>query len=284
MARLQTLRTKLRKEKIYPVHILLIAFAVIQLFPLYFMFTMSLKGTAEIFGENMAGLPKEWRWDNYAVALTTGNVPRYFFNSVIVTGGSIVLCLILGLMAGYALTRMEWKLKEKMNSFFMLGLTIPIHACLLPVFLILRNLKMLDSYQALIIPYAAFSLTMSILISNGFMAGIPRELEEAACMDGCNVYQIFFRIILPLMRPAFSTIAIFVFLSAWNELMYATVFINDSMYRTLTVGIQNLSSAYRTDWGAIGAALVIASFPTIIAYCFLSKQVQNSMIAGAIKG
>lgn len=275
---------KLKKARIYPVHIILVLFAVIQLFPLYFMLTMSLKGNVEIFGQNMMGLPKEWMWENYATALTTGNVAHYFLNSVIVTGFTILICLTCGLMACYALTRMVWKGREKMNSFFMLGLTIPIHASLLPIFLILKEVKMLDSYLALILPYAAFSLSMAILICNGFIANIPRELEESACIDGCNVYQIFGKIILPLMKPAYSTVAIFVFLQAWNELMFAVVFINDSKYRTLTVGIQNLSSAYTTNWGAIAASLVLASFPTILAYCFMSKQVQKSMIAGAIKG
>ena len=116
------------------------------------------------------------------------------------------------------------------------------------------------------------------------MERIPREVEEAACLDGCNVYQIFFRIILPLMKPAFSTVAIFAFLQAWNELMFAVIFISKERYRTVTVGIQNLSSAFTTDWGAIAASLVIATLPVMVLYIFLSKKIQESMVAGAIKG
>ena len=266
------------------VFVILIIWAAIQLFPLYWMFTFSLKDNSEIFGQNIIGLPRNWLWSNYSEALTTGNMGRYFFNSVIVTGGTILLTTMLALMATYALTRMIWRGQKVMNMVFMLGLTVSIHAAILPVFIILRNLKMLDSYQALILPYSAFALSMAILISGSFMQSIPRELEESACIDGCSVYGIFFRIILPLMKPALSTIGIFVFLQAWNELMFAVIFISSSKYRTLSVGIQTLCGAYTTDWGPIGAALVIATFPTLIVYCFMNKKIQESLLVGAVNG
>ncbi|MBA4687968.1 MAG: carbohydrate ABC transporter permease [Candidatus Galacturonibacter soehngenii] len=256
----------------------------ISLFPLYFMLTFSLKSNKEIFGENIIGLPKEWLWSNYEAALTTGNMLKYFLNSFIVTGCTIALTLMASLMASYALTRLIWKGRKTLNQIFMLGLTVPIHAAILPVFIMLRNLRMTNSYQALIIPYTAFALAMAIMICESFIENIPVELEEAACMDGCGVYRIFFQIILPLMKPAFSTIAIFTFLQAWNELMFAVIFISDSNYRTLSVGIQTLSGSYTTEWGPIGAALVIATFPTLLIYIFMSKKIQDSLIAGAVKG
>lgn len=256
----------------------------ISIFPLYWMLTFSLKSNKEIFGENIIGLPKEWLWSNYEAALTTGNMLKYFLNSFIVTGCTIALTLMASLMATYALTRLVWKGRKTLNQIFMLGLTVPIHAAILPVFIILRNLKMTNSYQALIVPYTAFALAMAIMICESFIENIPVELEEAACMDGCGVYRIFFQIILPLMKPAFSTIAIFTFLQAWNELMFAVIFISDSNYRTLSVGIQTLSGSYTTEWGPIGAALVIATFPTLLVYIFMSKKIQDSLIAGAVKG
>lgn len=256
----------------------------ISIFPLYWMLTFSLKSNKEIFGENIIGLPKEWLWSNYEAALTTGNMLKYFLNSFIVTGCTIALTLTASLMATYALTRLVWKGRKALNQIFMLGLTVPIHAAILPVFIILRNLRMTNSYQALIVPYTAFALAMAIMICESFIENIPVELEEAACMDGCGVYRIFFQIILPLMKPAFSTIAIFTFLQAWNELMFAVIFISDSNYRTLSVGIQTLSGSYTTEWGPIGAALVIATFPTLLVYIFMSKKIQDSLIAGAVKG
>lgn len=265
-------------------YLILAFWTFISIFPLYWMFTFSLKSNKEIFGENIIGLPKDWLWSNYQAALTTGNMLKYFLNSFIVTGFTIGLTLMASLMATYALTRLVWKGQKTMNNIFMLGLTVPIHAAILPVFIILRNLHMTNSYQALIIPYTAFALAMAIMICESFIENVPVELEEAACMDGCGVYRIFLQIILPLMKPAFSTIAIFTFLQAWNELMFAVIFISDSNYRTLSVGIQTLSGSYTTDWGPIGAALVIATFPTLLVYIFMSKKIQDSLIAGAVKG
>ena len=125
---------------------------------------------------------------------------------------------------------------------------------------------------------------MGILISTGFMGDIPYDLDEAAFLDGCGVWGIFFRVIVPLMLPAVSTVGIYTFLQCWNELMFATVFICKEAFKTLPVGIQGLSGQYTTEWGPIGAALTLATVPTLIVYIFLSRQIQESFIAGAVKG
>lgn len=262
----------------------LLVVAIIQLFPLYWMFSFSLKNNAEIFGGNPIGLPKFWLWSNYTQALLKGNVGHYFFNSVIVTGATIILTAIISVMASYALTRMVFKLRKPLNSLFILGLTVPLHSALLPIFIMLRNLKLVNSYWALILPYAAFAIPMAILIISGFMVSLPKELEEAACIDGCSIYKIFFTIILPLMKPAIATVTIFTFLQAWNELMFAVVFISDVKFKTLTVGIQSLAGQYTTEWGPIGAGLMVATIPTLAIYAFMSKKVQESLVVGAVKG
>lgn len=266
------------------VYTILIIWALIQVFPIYWMFTFSLKDNSEIFGENMIGLPRQWLWSNYEAALTVGNMGRYFLNSVIVTGGTILITTIAALMATYALTRLVWKGQKTVNNIFMLGIMVPIHAAILPVLLMLRDLHLTDTYWALIIPYSAFALSMAIMIASSFIVSIPRELEDAAYLDGCSVYGVFWYVILPMMKSCLSTIAIYVFLQAWNELMFALIFISDSKYRTLSVGIQNLAGSYTTEWGPIGAALVIATFPTLLIYCFMSNKIQESMVVGAIKG
>ena len=266
------------------VQIGLILWAVICLFPVYWMFTFSLKSNEEIFGKNVMGLPQNWLWSNYTRALSVGNMGRYFFNSLLVTLVTILIVLIAAIMATYAMTRLHWKGRKRMNSFFMLGLTIPIHAAIVPLYTTLSSMKMLNTYWALIIPYAAFSLSMGILISIGFMGDIPYDLDEAAFLDGCGVWGIFLRVIVPLMLPAVSTVGIYTFLQSWNELMFATVFISKDVFKTLPVGIQSLSGQYTTEWGPIGAALAIATIPTLIVYIFLSKQIQESFIAGAVKG
>ncbi|MDR1018121.1 MAG: carbohydrate ABC transporter permease [Lachnospiraceae bacterium] len=273
-----------RRIKTTVKYVILIFWTLVSLFPLYYMFTFSLKDNREIFGANIIGLPAHWLWSNYKDALTTGNMGLYFMNSIIVTGFTIIFTILFSLMATFALERMVWKGRKQVNAIFMLGLTVPIHAAILPVFIILRKFHMLNSYQSLIIPYVAFALAMAIMISASFMINIPKELEEAACIDGAGIYKIFWTIICPLMKPAFSSVAIFTFLQAWNELMFAIIYISDGRYRTLSVGIQSLSGAYTTEWGPIGAGLVIATFPTLIAYLFMSKKIQASLMAGAIKG
>lgn len=272
------------KAKEIVVYIILGFWALVNLFPIYWMFSFSLKSNEEIYGANVVGLPKEWLWENYASAMNVGNMGRYFLNSIIIAVVTIIVVMLVALMATFALTRMIWKGRKRMNDFFMLGLTIPIHASIVPIYITLSRLGWLNSYRALIIPYAAFSLAMGILICTGFMNELPKDLDEAACIDGCGTWGIFFRIIVPLMKPAVATVSIYTFLQCWNELMFATIFISDSAHKTLPVGVQALTGQFTINWGPIGAALCLATFPTLIFYVFLSKKIQSSFIAGAIKG
>ena len=273
---------KFTKETL--VYLLLAFWALINLFPVYWMFTFSLKSNNEIFGDNVIGLPKEWLWSNYSKALQVGNIGRYFLNSVIIAVVTIALVMAVALMATFALTRFMWKGRKMMNDFFMLGLTIPIHASIVPIYVTLSKLHMLSTYSSLIIPYAVFSLAMAILICTGFMQEIPIELDEAACIDGCGTWRIFFKIIVPLMKPAVATVSIYTFLQCWNELMFANIFVSDKAHKTLPVGVQALSGQYLTEWGPIGAAMVLATFPMLVFYIFFSKKIQDSFIAGAVKG
>lgn len=264
--------------------IILIIVAVIQIYPLVWLAFFSLKDNSEIFSGNVAGLPAHWLWSNYNVALTNGNVITYFLNSVFVTAATILLVLVLASMSAYAITRMKWKMSKVTMNLILLGMMVPIHAALLPLFMVLRNLKMLNSYWALIIPYVAFGIPLAVLIFASFFNGIPKELEEAAVIDGCGIYRTYFLIILPQIRSAIATVAIFTYLASWNELMFAVTFINNSNYQTLTVGMMSMIGTYITQWGVIGAGLMVATVPTLIIYLLFSKQVQESMIAGAIKG
>ena len=237
--------------------IVLLLIALTQLFPLYWLITFSLKSNTEIFGENVIGLPKVWRWDNYITALSSSNLIRYFLNSVFYSVVTVVVAGIISSMAAYAIARMTWKLKNAVYGLFMIGIMIP---------------------------YIAGALPMSIMILVGFYKGIPREMEEAAYIDGCGIFKCFIQIIFPMVKPAIATASIFTFLGTWNELMLANTFVDSDQYRTLPVGIMSLAGQYSTEWGLIGAGMVIATLPTIIIYFFLSKQVQESLVVGAVKG
>jgi raffinose/stachyose/melibiose transport system permease protein len=266
------------------IYIILGIWTIASLFPIYWLICFSLKNNSEIFGGNIAGIPKHFIWQNYSKAFMSGKVGTYLFNSTFVTGMTIIITIIVSTMATYALIRMKWKLQKTTMSLLLLGLMIPIHAALLPVFFMMKALNIINTLWSLVIPYTAFAIPLAIMIISGFLESIPRELEEAACIDGCSIYRTFASIILPLLRPAIATVSIFTFLQAWNELMFAVVFISKDTAKTLTVGIQSMSGQYQTSWGPIGAALVVATVPTLIIYLLLNKQVQKSLVAGAVKG
>ena len=262
--------------------IVLLFITVVQLFPLYWMFTFSLKSNREIFGGNIVGLPENWEWANYAKVFEKAHLGRYLFNSTVVTGLTIAFTLILSAMATYAIVRLKWKLSKFVYFIFLTGMMLSIHAVLRPLFV---NMKpVLDTYWALIIPYVAFAMPTAILLMVGTLEALPKELEEAAFIDGANIYRVFWQIIMPLLKPILSTVAILTFLSAWNEMMLAIAFVSGEKYKTITVGVNDMVGKYSTKWGLIGAGLTIATIPTLFLYVFLSKNIQKSLAMGAVKG
>ncbi len=276
----------------------LILWLAIDLFPIYYLITFSLKDKSEITGTNFIGLPKNWLWSNYTrvfnmgkkvgsektrLFFANGSIEKCFTNSVLVAALSIALALLAAIMATYAITRIVWKGRKALNSILMLGITIPMHVALYPIYSSFSKIHMLRSYTALIIPYAAFSVSMAIMVCTGFMNDIPMELDESACIDGCGLWGTFFKIILPLMRPALATMGIYIFLQCWNEFMFASVFSDEAHY-TLPVFVSNLKGSNITDWGLIGAGLVLATLPMLITYVFMSRKIQESFMVGAVKG
>lgn len=261
--------------------VFLIFWLLLCLFPLYWLLCFSLKDTQEIFSGNLVGLPTQWLWSNYASAWSSANISLFLLNSIIDTAVTLCCTSLLGFMCAYGLLRMRWKGQKAVMTYIMMGMMIPMHAALYPLTETL--LPLMKTHWALIIPYTAFNIPITILILSGFISNIPYEMEEAACIDGSGIYRTAFTIILPMMIPAISTAAIFVFLQVWNELLLATVFTTGKV-RTLTVGIQQMSGQYQTDYGSMGAALVIATLPTLVLYMCMSSQVQKSLIAGAVKG
>lgn len=262
----------------------LVAFAAVQLYPLLWLLFFSFKDNVEIYSGNIMGPPQIWRIENYAKALLDADVGLYLLNSILVTSVTILGSLFLSAMAAYAIARMRWKLSGLVFNIFLTGMMIPLHAALLPVFLVLRNLKLLNSHLALILPYIGFAIPLSVLILSNYMRTLPREMEESAFIDGAGVLRAFAFIMLPLTKPVLATVAIFTYLNTWNELMFAVTFVNKQSLKTLTVGLMSMVGAHSTEWGPIGAGLVVATVPAICIYIVLSKQMQKSIIAGALKG
>ena len=265
--------------------IILILVAVVQLFPFFWLILFSLKSNTEIFNpEKILSLPEVWHFENYSMALQGGRTVRYFFISVLYSVVTVVASGLLAAMAAYGLTRMEWKLKGVVAAIFTLGIMMPVQATLLPLFQVLDATGLRNGYLGLMIPYIVFAIPMSIMVLSSFYRSVPRELEEAACIDGCGIFRTFFSIILPIIRPALATASIFAFMNTWNELLFANTFVDDEAYRTLPVGIMTFVGEHSTNWGLIGAGLVIATIPIVIIYFILSRQIQTSMTVGAVKG
>ncbi|WP_425426258.1 carbohydrate ABC transporter permease [Tuberibacillus calidus] len=265
-------------------YIVLIAIAILQIYPLIWLFELSLKTNQEVFGMSPFALPKHPQWSNYVDAWTTGNIKSYFFNSVWYTIVAVVLTLILASFVTFALTRMQWKLKGFILALFMAAYMIPLHSTLIPLFNIFNHAHLINNPLSIIISYVTFNLPITVMILLGFYKSLPREIEEAAIMDGCSVHLLFFRITLPMTAPVLSTTAIINMIYNWNEFVFVNTFINSEKWKTLTVGVNNFVGQYLTDWGAIGATLVISILPILIAYIFLSDRIIEGLAAGSVKG
>ena len=273
---------KIKKTLIY---LFLAVFTFIQIFPFYWLVTFSFKSNTEIFdSNNLVGLPKVWHLENFSKALMGGEILRYLLNSVFYAAVTVVVSTLLASMVAYAINRMYWKAKGIVAAIFSLGIMIPVQATLLPLFQGLDRLGIRGGYLGLMLPYITFAMPMTVMILGGFFKALPREIEEAACIDGCNIFNMFFKIILPMIRPGIATSCIFAFLNTWNELLFANTFVYDAKYKTLPVGIMSFVGEHSTNWGIIGAGMVIATLPTVLIYLLLSKQVQESFTVGAVKG
>ena len=266
--------------------ILLWVYAIISLYPLLWMIFYSFKSNEEIFVTNPFGFPLKWQLSNYVNAWTQYDVPLYFHNSVIVGIAAVAITIICAGMFTFAVARLRWKGQNAARTFIALGMFIPVQAIMVPLVKVVSDLGMLNTHFSLIFPYAAINLAFACMVYYGFFKGIPREMEEAACMDGASIYQTFFHIIIPLVTPATITILIYVFLSCWNEFILANVLVGTTAkLKTLPLGVLFFQGQFTTDWGSMGATMVIASLPAVLLYCLFSERVEQAMtVSGAVKG
>lgn len=269
--------------KIFCVFCLL--YALISIYPIIWLLFYSFKNNSEIFVTNPFGFPTTLHIENYIKAWSQYSVPTYFMNSVIVSLATVVFTIVLSMLFSYATSRMKWRGRECVRVYMALGMFIPIQAILIPVSRTINAFGLSTTRWGLILTYTAINLSFSTLVYYGFFKSLPVELEEAACMDGANIFTCFLKIIVPLVKPATATLIIYIFLNSWNEFILANVLVFNERLKTLPLGILFLQGSFTTDWGAMGATMVIASLPTIVLYIIFSKQVEDAMtIGGAIKG
>lgn len=265
------------------IYILLIILVVIYLFPLAWMVNVSLKTNSEVFKSPFA-LPEIIQLGNYIFAWKTAKLGIATLNSVIVCVITLIVSILIGTMAAFAIARMRWRLSNVVMSYFLIGMMIPVHCVLIPLFVRFSKLHLTDSLIGLIIPYTAFSLPITIYLMVGFFQSMPKELLEAACIDGCNIYRCFIQIALPMAKTGISVAGLMTFVGNWNELLLAMVFISDPQKKTLPVTLSYFVGPYATNYVQMFAAIVIAIAPTIVVYCFFSNQIVEGLTAGAVKG
>lgn len=265
------------------IYIFLVLMAFLYLAPLVWMFFVSLKTNTEIFKSPFA-LPEEIQLGNFIFAWTAGKLGIATLNSAIVCVTALILNIIIGCMASFALGRLRFKMSGAVMTYFLIGMMIPIHCILIPLFKTFSNMHLYNSLLGLIIPYTVVSLPTTIFIMTGFFKNMPNEMFEAACIDGCSIYKIFTSIALPLSKTGIFVTALMAFVWNWNELLLAMVFISDDAKKTLPVALSKFVGPYNTNYTQMFAAIIIAILPTIIVYCCFSNQIVDGLTAGAVKG
>lgn len=251
--------------------------------PFLFIVMTSVKSQEETFTHSVWALPEKIDLANYLTVLQ-GGFWTYLRNSVFVVAVSIALILAIASMAAYALARIRFRLNKPLFALIVAGMIVPIHITLIPIYLMTQSLGLYDTPFALIGPYVATSLPVSIFILTEFMRQIPRELEEAAKLDGCGPFGVFWKVFLPLSGPGLSTVAIYNGIGLWNEFIFAYVLTSTPAYRTLPLAVWDFQGQYASNIPAILSVVTLASLPLIVAYAFGQERIVKGMMAGALKG
>ena len=257
---------------------------VTQLYPLVWLVLYSLKTNEEILSGSFFALPHIPQWENFRNAIEAGSYFRYLFNSVKVTFITMGSVLLLSSMVAFAISRFRWRYGQAVMVLFLIGMMIPMQATLLPLMKMFKQISVLNTHWALILPYIAFQTPIAVFILSGFMKTIPHEIEESAVVDGAGIFRIFFHITVPVSVPPMMTVSILTFINVWNEYILAATFISKQALKTLPFGVNSFVSQYSVNYGAIGAFVVLGALPVVIIYFLLADKITKGMVAGAVKG
>jgi ABC-type glycerol-3-phosphate transport system permease component len=229
-------------------------------------------------------LPNEPTLLNYATVLFKSNIPRYFLNSIIISGGSTALALVLAVFASYGFARFEFKGKSWLQSFVLIGQLLPTAAIIVPLFITLRWLGLVNTYWGLILVYMIITLPLSVWMLTSYFRAIPVELEEAAIIDGATRLGVLFRVTLPLSLPGLVAVLVYAFVTTWNEFIFALCFATDSTVKTLPIGLAEFSTEFNTDWGGVMAASMVMTVPVALLFLLFQRMFVGGLTAGATKG
>ncbi|MDR0723320.1 MAG: carbohydrate ABC transporter permease [Treponema sp.] len=264
------------------VHLLMGIYVALIFYPLFNMVVSSLKTTREIF-QNPFGFPETLLFENYKTVWIDRGFGGYFKNSFIVTAIAMAFVILLGSMASYGVSRYRYKLRTWIYMLFLSGIMLPLKVAIIPLFLIIKNLGLMDTHLSIIMIFIAMGLPSTVFILSGFMKTIPVDLEYAARIDGCNDWGIYRRIIMPVTQSAIALVTIYNAVPIWNDFFFPLVFIQTNRLKTLPVGLSTFFGQFSTNWSLLFTGLSISTLPMLILYLFMSKYFIRGMTAGAIK-
>jgi raffinose/stachyose/melibiose transport system permease protein len=264
--------------------IYIITFVV--MIPFLWMLLLSFKTNSEILNSPFS-LPESFSFQNYQKAIETLDILLMYKNTFIIAGITIVGQIIITFMSSFALSRMDFKsqkLKSGLNFYFLLGLAIPPFILLFPVYRLTIELGLMNTHASLVLPYIATSISFNSLLFIGFLKGFPKEIEEAAIIDGCNLFSLCRKVVLPMIMPVVATTFIFNILYVWNEFPFAVTLISDESLSTIPLGISEFKGRWSIDYGGIIAASILIMIPQLVFFGFFQKYIIEGMTAGAVKG
>ena len=266
-----------------PYHIIMIIWSLIAMAPVWLLLINTLKPKKEIY-TNPFGLPREWTLDNYRYIISDNNFFGYFKNSFIVVVVSLAVILLLGSLCAYALAHWRTRTSRGVYFFIIVGMMLPIKIATIRLLEIMKTLRLLNTLWSLFPVYIAMGLPVAVFILTEFIRGLPGELYEAGFMDGAGRFMIYRKIVLPLIRPALATVAIYNLVPIWNDLWFPLIFINVENQKTVLLAVTRLQGQYTTDWPKLLTILSLSALPVILLYLTMSKQFVKGLTAGAVKG
>jgi raffinose/stachyose/melibiose transport system permease protein len=264
---------------------LVLLFLALEVYPILWLLSASLKAPTEFVTRPSFALPTGFYLKNYVDAWTVGRMGTFFVNSVVATSLALVLIVVLSLTVSFAIAKMKWRLSRVVFGIFLAGILVPVQVVLIPLFVIFRTIGIINTLGGLSLIYASFGMSMSVFLMSSYLRYVPDELLEAAIVDGCNVYQILVRVVLPLATNAIMTVLVIQFFVTWNDLIFSMTFISSRTLKTVQTGLLYFQDDWgNRDWGPIYAAIAISVVPTISLYAILNKLVIRGMTEGAVKG
>lgn len=273
---------KLNRSQLAIAYVVLLLYSAITAVPLFVMVFNGFKDMREIFLEPFS-VPWPLSFDNYIEAWTKGDFSTYMLNSVIISAVSVAAIVFISSMAAYVLARYTFPLRRFLHLYFLTGLVLPARLAIIPLFLLMRDLHLLDTRLSLVLVYTAAGLPFSIFLLVNFFRTIPVEIEESARMDGARPFQVYWHIMLPLLRPALATVAVFNFVTVWNDFFFPLIFIQSDSKATIPLGITNFFGEYAIQWDLLFAGLNIAVLPIIVLFILASRLFVSGMTQGAVK-